>query len=236
MNMPEDLQPQLSRREAWLGRGYLPVHIFILPILLDLFPRVTGIALSPVRSNALYYALGTVYVLLCMGPFLRRTLEQFLDYPGWCVWSAVSGYFLYVFLSWIVGLAAVLLAGDNASPPNNEVIAELLRANPRAIFPVIGLLAPVVEESLFRGALFGGALANGRRVTGYVVSTALFALYHVWQLPFTGYGWGALLYGLLYLPAGVVLARTYEMSGSLWASMLLHAAINTLSMLVMLRL
>ena len=92
-----------------------------------------------------------------------------------------------------------------------------------------------MEETLFRGALFGGALAGGRRITGYVVSTVLFALYHVWQLPFTGYGWGALLYGLIYLPAGLVLARTYEMSGSLWTSMLLHAVINTLSMLVLLR-
>lgn len=235
MKMPEQIEPQLTRREAWLGRCYLPIHIFVLPILLAVFPRVTGIPLSPVRSNVLYYAISAVYVLVCMAPFLRRTLEPFCEYPGWCVWSAVSGYFLYIFFSWIVSLAAVLLAGENASPPGNAVIAELLRANPRAIFPVVALLAPLVEETLFRGALFGGALAGGRRITGYVVSTVLFALYHVWQLPFTGYGWGALLYGLIYLPAGLVLARTYEMSGSLWTSMLLHAVINTLSMLVLLR-
>ena len=234
MNMPEEIQPQLTRREIWLGRCYLPVHMFVLPILLAVFPRVTGITISTGRSNALYYAISIVYVLLCMGPFLRRTLEQFCSYPGWCFWSAVSGYFLYIFFSWIVGLIAVLILKDNVSLPNNDLISELLRSNFQAICPVLVLIAPVVEESLFRGALFGGALAKGRRMTGYVVSTVLFALYHVWQLPFSGYPWTSLLYGLIYIPAGVVLARTYEMSSSLWSSILLHAAINTMSMLVML--
>ena len=234
MKLPDLFAPQLTRRDIWLGRCWLPIHIFVIPLLLELFAEVSGVEISPARSNALYYIISMAFILLFLGKYLRRTLEPLCDHPGWSGWVAFSGYLIHMFLSGIVGLGAMMFAGEQGASPTAVAAAELLAENPRAVFCVVCVLAPVVEETLFRGVLLGGALAKGRRKWGYISSIVLFAIYHVWMLPFTGYGWQSLLYAILYVPAGVVLARTYEMSGSLWTGIILHAVINAVSVITML--
>ena len=57
----------------------------------------------------------------------------------------------------------------------------------------------------------------------------LFALYHVWSYALADPT--AWIYLLQYLPAGFLLARVYEKTNSLWASIFLHMTVNGVSML-----
>ena len=87
-------------------------------------------------------------------------------------------------------------------------------------------LAPLVEEPVFRGAVFGGLYRRGRRLA-YGASMLLFSLYHVW-----GY---ALLdpiywvYLLQYLPVSWLLCRCYERCNSIWGSIFFHMTVNAVS-------
>jgi membrane protease YdiL (CAAX protease family) len=94
-----------------------------------------------------------------------------------------------------------------------------------------GLLAPITEETLFRGALYQGILrsAGGRfgRTTGIVGATAIagtvFGLAHL-------IGGSGELYTLPLLASlGMVLCLVFQYSDSLLGSMLLHSSVNTLA-------
>ena len=95
------------------------------------------------------------------------------------------------------------------------------------------LLAPFVEEVLFRGLVFGN-LKGKSRAAGYLVSCLLFALLHVWQFALVNQDITYFLLMVQYLVPGLVLAWTYEHSGTLWTAIALHAAANALSVWTML--
>jgi membrane protease YdiL (CAAX protease family) len=81
--------------------------------------------------------------------------------------------------------------------------------------PVVCLAAPVVEETVFRGVLYGwlrGVLPLGMAM---LVSGAVFALAHAVTLLF-----------LPLLGLGVLLAWIYERSQSIWPGVVVHALFN----------
>lgn len=84
---------------------------------------------------------------------------------------------------------------------------------------VAGMVGPFVEEVYFRGFLFGGLRQRWGVLPALLVSSALFALFHI--LPTT-------IPPIFVL--GVFLGLLYHLSGSLWPSILMHAATNILAL------
>ena len=113
---------------------------------------------------------------------------------------------------------------------NDSAISEQIGSAPHMTMLIVIFLAPFVEETLFRGLVFGG-LRERSRFLAYVVSCVLFALLHVWQFAVANRDVGYFLQMSQYLIPGVVLAWAYEHSGTLWAAIALLAGINALSVL-----
>ena len=89
---------------------------------------------------------------------------------------------------------------------------------------------PLVEESLFRGVVFG-SLYRKSRLLAYVGSVGLFCVYHIWQFA-AAYGDPALLlYAVQYLPVSIALCWLYERTGSVWSPIFLHMLLNGLSVM-----
>ncbi len=93
------------------------------------------------------------------------------------------------------------------------------------MFAISVLLAPVVEETLFRGVVFG-SLRRKNAFLGYLVSSLLFSIYHLWSYLLADFHPSLLWYLLQYLPAGLVLGWTYDYSKTLFAPIFLHMMIN----------
>ena len=111
--------------------------------------------------------------------------------------------------------------------PNNALVMEMAQDS-GVIRAVAIFLAPIVEEVLFRGALFG-SIRTRSRAWAYVASVAAFSLYHVWQYAAAYADWKMLLYALQYIPISIVLAWAYERSGCIWTSIFFHMGFNALS-------
>jgi membrane protease YdiL (CAAX protease family) len=77
------------------------------------------------------------------------------------------------------------------------------------------VLAPLAEESLFRGLLFARLRASNGRVLAYGVSALAFALIHANPA-------GLLIYGWL----GLCFAFALERTGRLWPAVVVHMANN----------
>lgn len=84
-----------------------------------------------------------------------------------------------------------------------------------AVILMAVIVAPVAEEIIFRGYFYGVIRRFGGRIPALLTSSLLFAAIHV-HLP------SMLGLGLL----AVILCLLYERTGSLWATMTMHAAFN----------
>ena len=89
-----------------------------------------------------------------------------------------------------------------------------------AVFGIAVIAAPVTEELIFRGCLYGVLRKSSGRMPAIVLSSIVFALIHG-HLPS--------LPGLFLLAVG--LALVYERCGTLWAPISMHAAFNGLTIL-----
>ena len=101
-------------------------------------------------------------------------------------------------------------------------------ADRRAMSFVTIILAPIIEETLVRGLVFG-SLHRTSRWLAYIVSCFLFVFMHNWQYFGLYPALSILLSCLPYIPASVALAWVYEKGGTIWAPITLHALINAMS-------
>lgn len=217
----------MRRSERTAALIYLPIHVFALPFLLPylaaLFPGLDNISL-----NAVYYGVGFVYVLGFCTPFLRKGFDITLDAPGAFLYSVLGAWVMEYFLSALLTLA---LSAFNVglSSPNNDAVVEMIAYDRNRLIGITVFLAPLVEEILFRGLLFG-ALAGRRRRLAWVVSVAAFSLYHVWQYAIADPA--ALLSAVFYIPGSIALTWCYERTGSIWSPIAYHMLSNFIAVML----
>jgi membrane protease YdiL (CAAX protease family) len=85
------------------------------------------------------------------------------------------------------------------------------------------LLAPIVEEIIFRGGIYRFLKSQTTLLPAQAISAAFFAIMH-WNL-------------MSFIPlvvVGILLARVYERSGNIWVPMCFHACFNGFSLIMLL--
>ena len=225
------LSAGMSGREKALGGAVLALYLAVLPYVsgpaLDLLERLLGTRLGESVRNAIYYYVVFALVVIVFWGYLGRTTRAFLDRPGGVLASAGLGLVAFYGLNEICG-RLLGLALEGQVNLNDEAIVGRMVDAPRTTILIVVVLAPVVEETLFRGYVFGN-LREVHRGLAYLVSCLLFALLHVWQFAAARGDLTYLLLMVQYLVPGAVMAWTYERSGSLWGSVLLHGVVNGLA-------
>ena len=225
---PPEFNNQMTRSQTILGFIYLPIHIFVLPLVLSwIFPDWdTG------KLNLVYFGISTVLVLLVFLSYLKANYYNFVDHIGWCIVTLFMALGLDYLLSLGVSFLALLLPQLSGESPNDQTIMELAAQSSSVVKAVSIFLAPIVEEVLFRGVIFG-SLRSRSRVWAYVLSALIFSLLHVWQYALAGMDWTILLYTLQYIPVSIALAFCYERSRSIWCPIAFHMFINAMSFKLM---
>ena len=220
----------MSKTARILGWCYLPVHLLILPLMLNIFVSVSETELSDRTINVIYYGIGTVYILLFLRGYLRADFDTLLDHKLGNILCLLSGYFFDILLSYAAVIALEFIVGSVVNP-NEEAIDTIAQSDYSAIFGLAVFLAPVVEETLFRGVVFG-TLREKSRVLAYVVSVLLFSFYHIWQYAIAYSDASLFIYMLQYIPVSFVLAWLYDRSRTIWVPIIFHMLINALAMAI----
>jgi membrane protease YdiL (CAAX protease family) len=222
----------MTRGERLAALIYLPLHIAALPLLLNLLMTVWPEAgLTETSLNIFYYALGCAYMFIFLWKYFRRNYDTLLDGVLRCVLMFFAAYMLDVVLSYGLQLVTLAFGYDMTATPNDETVMDLAKQGYNVMFAIAVFMAPLVEEPLFRGLLFGG-LRKRSRVLAYVVSVGLFALYHVWQYAVVYADPSYLRFALNYVPVSIALAFSYEKTGTIWVPIGFHMLINGLSMAI----
>lgn len=176
--------------------------------------------------------LGGLVAYLMTRAFLRReSAEKPLAVvglvrttPGALWGGAATGVGIALFFMFVV--QTLLPPGEDARGPLEE--AASAPGWPRIVFVLIAVvLAPAIEEFLFRGVMFTGMARSWGPVAAGIVVTILFGLLHIADV--AGY-WPAL--GVVTLAGGAMLLVRLK-TGSLLPAIALHTSYNLVQVLAL---
>ena len=217
--------------ERALGGIFFAVYLIVLPFVADpLFAglsRLLGRTISENMRNMIFYYVLFALTVIIFWIYLGRVTGYFFSNFWKTIWSVCLGLVGFYGLNELsYRVLELILAG--MTNLNDVTISAQIHDAPRSTALIIIFLAPFVEEVLFRGYVFGNLRATNR-TAAYLVSCLLFAFLHVWQFAVVNQSLTYFLLMLQYLVPGLVLAWVYERSGTLWGSVLLHAAVNAMA-------
>jgi membrane protease YdiL (CAAX protease family) len=217
----------MTAPERAMGITYIPIHSFALPLGLHVLFAAVGLEPDAVELTLAVYAVSFLFILITSFKFLKNSFSALFDSFIDAMQAVALGIVVYFIANMAVSFV-LLRFMDNIVNPNSQEIINEAQLNPDAMLVVSVLLAPIVEETMFRGALFG-SIRKRARAAAYIVSALAFALYHLWPYFIYDFHAGDLLYALQYIPASLVLAWCFERGGSIWAPITLHALINLIA-------
>ena len=216
--------PCPSTRESLWGACYLLFQMLALPSFLYWANGQVDTPLSDPELNFLFYIVNFVAILLIFHDFLARSLSQLLHHPIDALQAAILGFVAYYVcfyaIDWVVSL---ILPGYTNY--NDESIAALSRGNYFLMFIGTVILVPPVEECLYRGLIFRN-LYKKSHWAAYVISIAAFACLHILGYIGTYDPSGLIIAFIQYIPAGLWLAWSYIKGESIFVPILIHAAVN----------
>lgn len=220
------LGPGLSTAEQVAGFCYLPFFVVLLSMGIQWLSGLLGLNLTELQLNVCYFVLNCIFVWIIFHNFLLRSFRAIRFWE--LVQAIILGFCLYYAGNFAFGWVVTALKLELISY-NDQTVLTLISQNRLVMLVCSVAIAPVVEETLVRGLLFG-TIRRKSRIAAYAVSMVFFAMVHVWQYLLVYDVGSVLLAAVQYLPAGIALSWTYEKSNTIWAPIFLHAAINAISM------
>jgi membrane protease YdiL (CAAX protease family)/uncharacterized RDD family membrane protein YckC len=236
---PAGPAPRIERA-PWTWTDVAPVVVLLLPLSIGveyvtvaaLKWLLRGVDLStrrPIEAvSSDITAYGAVLLLVLLFVKLRRHATLVALGLRRVQWRWLLAALPFTFAAFVLeSITGLLSQSLFPQAPANQCVSirdAYQGALPLAVIGV-AMIAPLVEEIVVRGMVFGWL--RGRTPIGWavVISAALFSLEHIGFLQLT-----------LFLPifaAGLVLATLYHHAGSIWPSVLVHCMFNLVATLVL---
>ena len=229
--MNDKISNRLSTGHYIFGAIYLGAQQYALPLLMILVALLLKLPLSDVWFNFVFFCINFIVIGSVFHKYLLGELRRFFAKPLASLGLALAGFALYWVANVYISIAITFLLPD-FSNANDASIASMAGQQYWIMFAGSVLLVPVVEETLYRGVVFGFA-DHFSRPLAYIISTLLFALVHVVGYISTMTPMMFFVSILQYIPAGLCLCFAYDKSGTLITPILIHTAVNLIGMAAM---
>ncbi len=224
MRKSHSISTSPTSQETVAGIVYLIFQFLALPSLLNWFNAQLSHPLNAAEVNFVFYLINFMVMLLIFHDFLGRSARQITQHPGIFCEGVILGLVAYYACSYVTTWLIQLLV-PGFSNYNDKAIFAMRQSNSFLMFIGTVILVPPFEECMYRGLVFRN-LYKKSRLAAYIVSIVLFAIIHI--IGYIGkYSPLELLMATLqYLPAGLCLAWSYVRGETIFAPILIHAAIN----------
>ena len=143
--------------------------------------------------------------------------------------SVLLTFVALYFISALSSVLVFILTGLQDSANQNQVV-DAFKQNPSLIIFTTIIYAPIVEEIVFRGAIFRGLRSKTNFIISAIISGLLFGFIHVFDSLIQG-NILDLLYIIVYGSLGFVFCYAYEKNNSIFASIALHFINNFLGII-----
>jgi len=213
----------LPKRYWWVILTYIVAQLSVLifaPLLFNVFP------LTEIQAIVYWNIISFVAALLIIIRLMKQDLTEkkhrgAAGHVGIVIWSIIG-----FILSWIAQVIAVNIEisvfGIEPGSENTAIIMEIAKQTP--IFLLIPvLIAPILEELIFRKIIFGTLYKRMNFVFAAFLSALIFGIIH--QEP---------EHILIYSSMGFVFAFLYVQTKRIIVPIIVHMALNTASVIVQL--
>ena len=174
-----------------------------------------------------------VVVLLFYKKYLKKDLVLFKLNKKDYIKKIISYFLIFLVVKYGVALFSslllVMLGSDLVTSENQEAVVNLAKKLPFMMMISTSLLAPFVEEGIFR---LGIKKVINNKYLFILVSGLIFGFMHIFptELPL----YVALIESLNYVTMGLLLAYIYNETDNIYVVVIIHALNNLLSMLMIL--
>ena len=214
----------MNRQEILCGIIYLVFQFVFLPSLLYAVNDILKRPMSESELNFLYYFINFIAMLVLFRDYLGKSAASVRQHPGMFCEAVILGFVAYYACFFAVDKAVSLLL-PGFSNQNNASIFSMFDRNPFLMFIGTVVLVPPFEECIFRGLIFRNLYGKSPWIA-YTVSILAFALVHITGYLGTYTPLEVVMAVLQYLPAGLCLAWSYTRGNTIFAPILIHAAVN----------
>ncbi|MFQ6792017.1 CPBP family intramembrane glutamic endopeptidase [Thomasclavelia sp.] len=240
MNFIETIK--LNNRQKAIGVIILfPWYLYFAPkiinFLLNLYLVYFGSNIDINGLNVIYnLVVGIVVAIPLFLVFKNFIYENFRVFKNNLteniIWVVTIGLLVSYGLSFVGEMIQNLLLQTSDSEATNQVLVEaLVQSNFALMFIQTVIIAPFVEEMLFRGLIFN-SLRQKNIILAHIVSAFLFGLLHVYSYILAGdmSEWIKLI---PYMTVGFSLSFAYEKRQTIFAPILLHSLKNCIAVLLL---
>jgi hypothetical protein len=192
--------------------------LLFVPILRDLLPfnEVDIVIYWSIFS----FALALVIVLLIMRPDMKIGSARDASGAGHIILWSFLGLFMAYFGQGIAALIEMEIFGIDPGSENTQMIMDIARLTP--LFMVVpAIIAPVLEEIIFRKIIFGEFYKRMNFFFAALLSSFIFGIIH-----------GEPQHLLIYATMGFVFAFLYVKTKRIIVPIIVHAAMNSLVVFV----
>jgi membrane protease YdiL (CAAX protease family) len=180
------------------------------------------------KADTIYSIIMLVVSIYFTKDLLLRSINELADNPGKVFKTIITTLPMMLLGSIVLNYLITTFTGQAEAQNQTEIIG-LFEQAPYLIIIQALLYAPIVEEIMFRGLVFGG-LSKKSMVFAVIVSSSLFGLAHVYNSILSG-NFADLWFFPTYALLGYFLNRAYIKSGSIVSSMALHFLNNAIGLL-----
>ena len=232
---------KISNQTKWmLVLVILPLYFFcgsligsaILMFVVNTFSlSVDNLALTAILNVCLNFA----FVLLGASILKESLLSQWKDFvrdvKEHCKYAFLIGPGL-LFAANILGLLITMVFVSQNMSENQALIESMAHTYPVLMVLTTVILAPIFEELLFRGMIFGW-LYEVNAYFAHVVSGFIFGFIHIMNAIISGnYSEWFMIFAYMFM--GMVLSYLYEKRNNIYVPILAHSTMNLLSMMMVL--
>lgn len=135
----------------------------------------------------------------------------------WYIYPCLAGMCMCIAFNWMIDRSRII----DVFPEFNEVAESLYGG--KLIFEILAMVvvAPILEETLFRGIIYGRLKESINTKIAMIVSALIFGIIH-----------GNAVQGIYAFAIGLCLAYIYEKYGHLIAAVIFHASANLVSVIM----
>lgn len=217
----------MSRSEKIWGWLYMVFSLIALPSLLTLLNAKLAAPMDEGTLNFAYYCVNFLAICCIFSRFLRDSLVAAWRDLWNFIQAVVLGYVAYWACSRVMGTVMDYLLPSFRNI-NDSAITAMAGTNYALTAISVVIMAPLVEEVLYRGLIFRN-LYRSSQVAAYLVSMAAFAAIHVIGYIGSESVTTLVICFLQYLPAGLCLAWTYTKADNIFAPVIVHALVNAIA-------
>lgn len=226
-----DFSLNYSKKKSFFLLFHFTLGYFVVyPMILFVILAALGIDswLYDGKADTIYSIIMLVVSIYFTRDLLLRSINELADNPGKVFKTIVTTLPMMLLGSIVLNYLITTLTGQSEAQNQTEIIG-LFEQAPYLIIIQALLYAPIVEEIMFRGLVFGG-LSKKSMVFAIIVSSSLFGLAHVYNSLLSG-NFTDLWFFPTYALLGYFLNRAYIKSGSIVSSMALHFLNNAIGLL-----